>query len=199
MEVPGLGVKSELHLPAYATATATTGFELQLWATAWGNAESLTHWASPGMEAASSRKLSQVLNPLSHNGNSQTGFDLRTNTGVWICALVGACLCHRQELTIAWLPAPRKWSKVVFPSGEKFGNGNKLRWCIVSLEWTFKDFSFPLFISTMKFLTRDINTKCNNTSNKMWFRSCRYFLNGHFKYIQIICVLCKDDETAFKV
>ena len=40
MEVPRLGVKSELQLPAYTTAH--------------GNAESLTHWARPGIEPTSS-------------------------------------------------------------------------------------------------------------------------------------------------
>ena len=34
------------------------------------NTRSLTHWARPGMEAASSEKQLQVLNPQSHNGNS---------------------------------------------------------------------------------------------------------------------------------
>ena len=40
MEVPGLEVKSELQLPAYTTAHSDTG--------------SLTHWARPGIELASS-------------------------------------------------------------------------------------------------------------------------------------------------
>ena len=39
--------------------------------TAHGNAGSLTHGVRPGIEPASSWILSQVLNPLSHNGNFQ--------------------------------------------------------------------------------------------------------------------------------
>ena len=32
--------------------------------------QSLSHWAIPGMEPTSPQRLHQVLNPLSHNGNS---------------------------------------------------------------------------------------------------------------------------------
>ena len=35
-----------------------------IYATAWGNAESLTHWMRPGIEPSSSRTLYQVLNLL---------------------------------------------------------------------------------------------------------------------------------------
>ena len=52
VEVPRLGVGSELPLPARTTATATP--------------DPLTHWARPGMEPASSQTLCRVLNPLSH-------------------------------------------------------------------------------------------------------------------------------------
>ena len=40
MEVPRLGVKSELQLPTYTTAH--------------GNTRSLTHWARPGIEPTTS-------------------------------------------------------------------------------------------------------------------------------------------------
>ena len=42
MEIPGLGVKSEMHLPAYATATAIGESKPHLQSTlqAWGNARS---------------------------------------------------------------------------------------------------------------------------------------------------------------
>ena len=49
-----------------------------IWATsvtytaACGNTRSLTHWARPGIEPASLQTLCQVLNPLSHNRNSQS-------------------------------------------------------------------------------------------------------------------------------
>ena len=56
MEVPRLGVEPELQLQAYDTAC--------------GNAQALTYWVRPGMKHASSGTLCQVLNPLSHSGNS---------------------------------------------------------------------------------------------------------------------------------
>ena len=67
MEVPRLGVKSELQPQQHqirATPAAHT--------TACGNAESLTHWARPGIEPIYSGTLRQVPNPLSHNGNSSS-------------------------------------------------------------------------------------------------------------------------------
>ena len=48
----------------------------QIWATsvtcaaAYGNTGSLTHWVRPGIEPESSETLCQVLNVLSHSGNS---------------------------------------------------------------------------------------------------------------------------------
>ena len=48
-EVPRLGFKEEIKLPAYATATATRIQALSVtYTTAHGNAGSLTHWARPG-------------------------------------------------------------------------------------------------------------------------------------------------------
>ena len=58
-----LEVESEMQLPAYTTAAATQ--DLSLW-----HSGSLTHWARPGIEPASSQTLCQVLNPLSHHRNS---------------------------------------------------------------------------------------------------------------------------------
>ena len=48
-----------------------TGFEPHpTYVAAWGNARSLIHWARPGIKPASSQKQRQVLNLLSHRGNS---------------------------------------------------------------------------------------------------------------------------------
>ena len=55
MNVPKLGVKSELQLPAYATATAT-------YITTHSNAGSLTHWMRPGVESVSSQILVGFVN-----------------------------------------------------------------------------------------------------------------------------------------
>ena len=54
MEVPRLGVESEIQLPAY------TGSELRLWPTPHGNARSLTHWARPGIEPCVLMDTSQI-------------------------------------------------------------------------------------------------------------------------------------------
>ena len=70
MEVPRLGVESELQLQVYAIVT---GSELHLWpatTAAFGIAGPLTHWARPGIKPSSSQILCWVFNLLSHNGNS---------------------------------------------------------------------------------------------------------------------------------
>ena len=67
MEFPRLGADSELQPPAYATTT-------RIYTIAFGNARSLTHWERPGIKPATSGRQHQVLNPLSHNGNSQSHF-----------------------------------------------------------------------------------------------------------------------------
>ena len=81
IEVPGLGVELELQLLVYATAIAT------LDPSHICNARSLTHWARPGIEPASSRTLCQVPNPLSHNRNT-------TNTQSWWRPLISALQCR---------------------------------------------------------------------------------------------------------
>ena len=54
MEIPSLGVKSELQLSAYTTATATRDPTLSVtYTTAPGNAGSLTHLLRPGIELSS--------------------------------------------------------------------------------------------------------------------------------------------------
>ena len=71
MELPRLGVESELQMLSHATATATPvlsricDLSWSLW-----QAPSLTHWPRPGIEPMPSRALRWVLKLLSHNGNS---------------------------------------------------------------------------------------------------------------------------------
>ena len=71
MEVPRQGVESDLQVPPYTTTTATPApsciYDLccslrQCWI--------LSPLSEPGIEPATSWTLSQVLNLLSHNGNS---------------------------------------------------------------------------------------------------------------------------------
>ena len=60
MEIPSLGVKSELQLPAYTRATAMpdpSQATSVTYTTGHGTTRSLTHWASPGIEPASSWML----------------------------------------------------------------------------------------------------------------------------------------------
>ena len=63
VEVPRLGVKSELHLWAYTTATATQDpLTSETHLTTHGNTRFLTHWVRPGMEPASSWILVGFVN-----------------------------------------------------------------------------------------------------------------------------------------
>ena len=72
MEVSSLVVESELQLLAYTTDTSTPDLSHVCHLhQAHGNTRSLTLWARPGIEPASSQKLCQVLSPLSQGRNSQ--------------------------------------------------------------------------------------------------------------------------------
>ena len=74
MEVPRLGIKQELQLPAYTTATATPGQATSVtYTTAYGNSRSLTHWARPGLEPESSQIRSGSFLLIPH-GNTQQHF-----------------------------------------------------------------------------------------------------------------------------
>ena len=71
MEVPRLGVQTEMKLSACVTATATQDL---ICICNLHNAGSLTHWARPGIKPTSSQRQCCVLNPLNHNRNSLTFF-----------------------------------------------------------------------------------------------------------------------------
>ena len=62
---------------------------LRNYTTAQGNAGSLTHWARPGIRLASSGALYQVLNPLSHRGNSGKSYSPLRNAQMY-------CLSYKQ-------------------------------------------------------------------------------------------------------
>ena len=73
MEVLRLGVKSELQLLAYATATATSTLDQAAsatYTTAHGSASSFNPLSEARDGTCILMDTSQVLNPLSHNGNS---------------------------------------------------------------------------------------------------------------------------------
>ena len=63
MEVPRLGVQSELQLMAYATATATPDpSHICTYTTAHSNAGFLTHWTRPAIKPESSQMLDGFVN-----------------------------------------------------------------------------------------------------------------------------------------
>ena len=70
MEVPRLGVESELQLPAIATATSDPSHICDLQCSSWQH-----RILNPLSEARDQTHVlmdsSWALNPLSHNGNSQ--------------------------------------------------------------------------------------------------------------------------------
>ena len=68
METPGPRVELELQLPAYTTDMVTLIQALSLiYATACGNARSITHGTRPGVGPISSQGQCWVLSLLSHN------------------------------------------------------------------------------------------------------------------------------------
>ena len=70
MEVPGLGIKSKLQLrPTPQPQQHWIRAVSANYAAGCGNTRSLTHWVRPGIKHESLQ--CQVLNPLSHSGNSR--------------------------------------------------------------------------------------------------------------------------------
>ena len=66
VEVPRLGIESELQLLAYTTATAMRDLS-HVWNLCHRSfARSLTHWARPGIEPSASLILVGIVTPLSH-------------------------------------------------------------------------------------------------------------------------------------
>ena len=75
MEVPRLGVQSELQLPAYTTATATWDRATSAtYTTAHGNARSPTQWARPGIKPSTSRFLVGFINHRATTGTPHLKF-----------------------------------------------------------------------------------------------------------------------------
>ena len=63
MDVPRLGVESELHLLACTSATGNSRLELHLWPTPhlMAMSDHLTHWARPGIKPTSSWILVRLI------------------------------------------------------------------------------------------------------------------------------------------
>ena len=96
IEVPRLGVESELQLLAYTTV--------------YGNARSSIHCSRPGMEPSSSWILVRFSLLLSHNGDSNTVFLISNST----CSLLGKQFTFAYlalSATLLWLfTSPRRFS-----------------------------------------------------------------------------------------
>ena len=73
-------------------------------------AGSLTHWVRPGIELASSQRLCQVPNPLSHNRNSWGGFYqiIFQSSGPSLLSLLPV-LTTCMTLAKTFLPCTMKW------------------------------------------------------------------------------------------
>ena len=98
MEVPRLGVKSELQLPAYATVKA---METQVQSGICNlhhscDTSSLTHWLRPGNQTQIHLHTSWILNPLSHNGNPLNKFFLQLLFG-WLSISPVECKLHESR------------------------------------------------------------------------------------------------------
>ena len=101
MEIPRLGVESELHCqPLPQPQQHRIQAASVTYTSVYSNAGSLIHWVRPGIEPISTWKLFVVLNPLSHNENSLVLLDyaLRPLMYYWTwCAVIwDFCICVHQ-------------------------------------------------------------------------------------------------------
>ena len=97
MEVPRLGVASELQLPVYTTAIATPEPHLCPMPQLAAMGESLTHGARRGIEPSSSR--TPGLKPLSHNGNSLNPMFFIPRSALEV-HMVSDCLYRQKEIDL---------------------------------------------------------------------------------------------------
>ena len=104
MEVPRLGVESELQLLAYTTATATAMPDPSYTA-AHGNAGSLTHWVRPGIEPSSSWILFRFV-------SAEPRWELLHFLSASVL-LQANQRCGRTEVYIALMLSA--WDKATFP------------------------------------------------------------------------------------
>ena len=110
MEIPRLGIKLELQLPAYITATAT------LYLSCICNLRPGLWWhriLNPLSEARNQNNVLKdthgVLNPLGHNGNAKVNFLLKGFSVEWYCCVFWQLLWTRRvtqtppvSVTSAW-------------------------------------------------------------------------------------------------
>ena len=97
MEVPRLGVKSELQLLAYTTVTAMRDRASSAnYTTAPSNIGSLTHWVSPGIELASPWTLVRFISALPQ-------WELRFCSIWMLCGIVKNVIVHGLRVVKALL------------------------------------------------------------------------------------------------
>ena len=89
LEVPRLGVESELQAPVYTTATAMLNRSCDPHCSSQQR-RILNPRARPGIEHVSSRILVWVLNPLSHSVNSQGFLIILLHGQTYILAFEGS-------------------------------------------------------------------------------------------------------------
>ena len=109
MEVPRLGVESELQLPAYPTAQ-----QHGIWAvsanhtTGHGNSRSLTHWVRPGIEPTSSWTLVGFV-------SAEPQQVLPTWVISWTCDWYLKCVCQGRESSLSlYIGVISGWNLVRF-------------------------------------------------------------------------------------
>ena len=133
MEVPGLGVVSEMQLrptpqPQQNQIWATSA----IYTTAHGNAGSLARWARPGIKPASSQRC-WVLNPLSHNWERR-----------WVFCIV--CISFIQST--CWLVLGTQRERVCMTQASKAGNdGSPHVIAYVSFLWSKLKVVLPCWVT----------------------------------------------------
>ena len=170
MEVPRLGVKSELQLPAYTTATATPDPGC-VWAntTAHVNAGSLTHWARPGIEPTQLDNI-WLPNSLSHKRNSQ--WDLTFSS---FLLLESSYRTRRKEgwfvlLSGSW--GESVWSFMATVAGQAItvSSGNEVLILQPENEWPcpYKVASYKVALFTAKECSSSLYSFSSISSNIQW-------------------------------
>ena len=102
-KVPRLGIKSELQLKSQPQRVQAAS---AIYTAACGNIGSLTYWAKPGVEPTSSQRQGQVLNSLSHNGNSLIPIKFQLNSLDQVSECLAKHTCPQRHQEPSWQPNP---------------------------------------------------------------------------------------------
>ena len=166
----------------------------QMWATPMTYAEAcckvgaLSHWARPGIEPVSPQTLCQVLNPLSHNGNSL----------LWFLMLLHMVLHYKILISVWSLLVYRiNWflmtliNSVINSTGYLGGSSGFLIYAIMSVNKNNFTFSFTTCMPSSAFsclmvLARNSNTILNRNNDS----GCRCLMSNFrgkvFSFLQLV-------------